>query len=273
MVPKISILIPAYNYNVGILRILQYLIRNLGNDNNYEIIISDDSSDDEIENSIHTFNGLLNLKYYRNNFNVGAPENWNNLINLANGEYIHFLHHDELPCEHDFYQNLEKIIIYNPDLIILNCKTSYFSNCIYNSLTPIFLKKILISYIPKIILRINFIGSPSNIVVKRILVNKFDQNLKWLVDVDWYYRLILSISIEKINFSKFNSVFSINYNKSITKSLYREINLIGLIEDNYIYNKYKIRNGFIFNNFVLLIKLNIKLMKLLNFFSIKFICL
>ena len=98
MCPTLSIAIPAYNRPKWLKRALESIIA--GNDkelNEVEIIISDDSTIPECrivaEQVLQEWNGKW--KYIWNNPSLGMASNWNQLINLASGQYILILHDDD----------------------------------------------------------------------------------------------------------------------------------------------------------------------------------
>ena len=64
---------------------------------NIQVIISDHSKDDEIENFVNTFDKKnLELIYTRYTENYGNPcHNWNNALQYATGDYLHYLAMDD----------------------------------------------------------------------------------------------------------------------------------------------------------------------------------
>jgi glycosyltransferase involved in cell wall biosynthesis len=189
---KLSVLIPAYNYPEGIKSIL-LKAQNLKyeNINHYEIIIFDNSFDDQIYNLYKIFKKNLNIFYKKIPRTVGVINNWNLLLKQASGNYIYMIHHDDVPEQSFFFRDLiKKINKYkNYDIFIYSCKLKSKYNFLNRPNFIFFLKKIIVRYFPGYLLRRNVIGSISNIVFKNkhILFNK---KLLWLVDVDFYYRLI-----------------------------------------------------------------------------------
>ena len=96
---KLSILIPTYNYKLGLSKILESInCIDYDSRKKIEIIISDDSDNriinQELKNNL-TFS-FKNFKYIHNKKTLGGPENWNQLISLAKGDYYWILHHDEV---------------------------------------------------------------------------------------------------------------------------------------------------------------------------------
>ena len=87
-----SIVIPAYNQLSLLQRALDSVLCQKEAD--YEIIISDDSSDDKIERYIQEL-GNTNIRYYHHQQGKGAADNWNHGLQKATGQYLILMHHDE----------------------------------------------------------------------------------------------------------------------------------------------------------------------------------
>src|SRR5215469_11343388 len=92
--PKVSICIPAFQQPTCLRRALDSVFFQTFKD--YEVIISDDSTDNSVENVVREYNReRAGVKYHKNAVTKGSPENWNAAIELATGEYIKILHHDD----------------------------------------------------------------------------------------------------------------------------------------------------------------------------------
>lgn len=90
---KFSILIPTKN---GI-NLLSHTITSIINQtyDNWEIIISDNCSEENIGDYIETIDLKGKIIYYRQNEPVSVTENWNTANNLATGDYIIMLGDDD----------------------------------------------------------------------------------------------------------------------------------------------------------------------------------
>jgi len=63
----------------------------------FELIISDNASDDLTPEICRKFaEEDSRIRYFRNDKNLGAAENFNRVVNLANGEYFMWVSHDDL---------------------------------------------------------------------------------------------------------------------------------------------------------------------------------
>lgn len=93
--PKVSILIPTYNRPYYFELALQSALNQ--SYSNLEIIVGDDSTNDETEQLIKPYlEKYPQLIYYKNPQNLGQFENDLKLLELASGEYINFLMDDDL---------------------------------------------------------------------------------------------------------------------------------------------------------------------------------
>lgn len=188
---KISILIPAYEYPEGVSRLLHAL--HPWNQDECEVIVSDDSVSLNIVNEVSNFNKStgVNIQLIHHKSNYSAASNWNNLINNANGEYLVIMHHDEFPGEPFFTQRIISKIINSRNLqvgvmnlILLDDKKK---SSVYHF--PPRLKMLIIRNFPKYIFYRNIIGPTGVLIVKKSLYPKFNEDLKWFVDVECYYRI------------------------------------------------------------------------------------
>lgn len=189
--PKVSICIPTYNQTEYLSILLNSIL--IQQYKNYEIIVTDDSSDNRVKNLLETYKFGDCLRYYKNDKQLGSPENWNEAIRLAKGEYIKIMHHDEW-FNYDysltkFVEALDK----NPHVDI-----AFSAARGYNVKDNIkWLHKPTLNQLknlksdPLILFFGNFIGAPSNIIFKRGVKEIFNKKLIWCVDFDFYIRVLL----------------------------------------------------------------------------------
>lgn len=89
----LSVLIPAYNNSLTILRCINSVL-NQDYSDDYEIIVSDDASTDNTVEVIKTINDKR-IRVVENASNTSAPANHNKLLRLAQSDYVVFLHGDD----------------------------------------------------------------------------------------------------------------------------------------------------------------------------------
>jgi len=75
MTPFISICIPAYKRVHYLQRLLDSI--DFQSYKNFEVVITDDSPDDQVEKLVHSYLQTLPVKYFRNEKSLGTPENCN----------------------------------------------------------------------------------------------------------------------------------------------------------------------------------------------------
>lgn len=190
--PKVSICIPTYKQ-------VFYLVKNLDSIliqdyENYEVIITDDTPDDSlkevVEPYLHMFKGRL--RYYKNNIALGSPDNWNEAVSKAKGEYIKILHHDDWfassTCLRTFVEALDK----EPQSSAAFSSTLVLSPNGEQRVHRINLSSFeQIKADPCSLLLANYVGAPSVLIYRNRRGLKYDSKLKWLVDVDFYIRLFI----------------------------------------------------------------------------------
>src|SRR5690349_12185678 len=97
--PLISVCIPAYKHIDFLKRLLDSLTVQSFRD--FEVVITDDSPDDSVKNLSAQYLNILPLRYFRNPVALGTPENWNEGIRQAKGQWIKLIHDDDwLASEH-----------------------------------------------------------------------------------------------------------------------------------------------------------------------------
>lgn len=236
--PELSILIPAYNYPAGVLRIVSPILAEGRTD--IEILIHDDSTDDSVEVCMQTLANLHpGLSYVRNTPALGAIDNWNSLLERARGRYAILIHHDDFPLSETFASDLLDELEKSgwPDAVILSCLAynvtrKEISACICN---PI--RSFIAKHMPFYLFRRNVIGPPSVLVVRQELFEGYDSKLKWLVDVEGYFRFLKSRT-RRLFFSRLIMVSSTGLPGAISTSIRDNIEEITEAELAHIETKY-----------------------------------
>lgn len=218
--PWLSLLIPAYDYPEGVARILNVLAS--AQDPGIECLIGDDSTDSKVERLVSHRQGEFArpIQYVRQSPRLGAVANWNRLLGNASGRHILFMHHDECPEDHLFFAKLraELSALSADSHVILNCKLPA-ANRRWRAHMPFCVRSFIALRIPQYLLRRNVIGSPSVWVAPRIAAPVFDIRMRWLVDVDWYTRMLAASNPQDLNFSQLAILSFPRGSGSITASL------------------------------------------------------
>ena len=90
LVPTVSIILPVFNHIQLTIECLMS-IANSDNTVNYEIIIADDCSTDD---TFKILKFVKNIKYLRNDINLGFLRNTNNALQHVKGNYVLYLNND-----------------------------------------------------------------------------------------------------------------------------------------------------------------------------------
>lgn len=221
----LSVLIPAYEHPLGVLRILDILQQsNIGG---VECLVSDDSQSIAVEAAIvgHSLYKNGSVSYFRNIPALGAVINWNSLIVRSRGEYLLLMHHDECPERIDFFSVLKQqlTISVTPDVLLLQCLLPTMGGYRLRYHVPHWLRRQFMRFGPEHLLRHNTLGSPSVVVVRRRICLPFDETLKWLVDVEWMVRLLRQPKVRCLYANQLAVVSIPNKATSITRKLGSEI--------------------------------------------------
>lgn len=185
MEPLISICIPTYEMKGKGAEFLEFSFTRMFMQTyeNFEVIVSDHSTTNVIEEVCKRWQSKLNIKHYYNENGRGMfPNNTNNAIRQASGDIIKIL------CQDDFLfddRSLETLVFQFTNnnkywLVTACCHTEDGYN-LYKPFYPIYHDNIQYGE--------NTISSPSVLMFKNEDVMPFDENLFWLVDVDYYKML------------------------------------------------------------------------------------
>lgn len=185
--PFFSICIPTYNS----VHYLKKLLNSIFSQSftNYEVVISDDSTTDEVMNYCKEIEDARVI-YLKHQSIHSATENWNFALKNASGKYRMLVHHDDYFSDHKILANIVEFQNKNgeKDAIFLG-----FVN--ENKLEKFYYKKFSFQRIlkqPDKLLFVNYLSAPSCLIIHEIVTIDYNDKLKWLVDVDFYQRLIIN---------------------------------------------------------------------------------
>ncbi len=186
--PKVSICIPAYNQPVYLRKTIESALMQDYTD--YEIILTDDSNNNDVKNLVVEFDSKK-ITYFKNEKSLGSPANWNFAVSKAKGEYIKILHHDDFFNNKGSLGEFVKALDDNKNAAFAFCQTTVFDEK-KDSLRTHAVNEEQFKPIrkhPELLITGNRIGAPSATIYKKQDVF-FDENLKWLVDTDFYIQLL-----------------------------------------------------------------------------------
>lgn len=196
--PKISICIPAYKRSEFLQRLLDSLSSQTYRQ--FEVIITDDSPDQSVETLATAYKHQLpNLRYWRNPTALGTPANWNKAISLASGKWIKLMHDDDWFSRKDALKIFAEAADAHPDSFIFCAYTDVFLDTTKEThRRPGRFRLQQLEKEPASILSKNLIGPPSVVLYPSQRDHVYDVQLKWLVDVDMYIRLLPGLGLHYI---------------------------------------------------------------------------
>lgn len=240
--PKVSICIPAYEQVEYLKLSLDSILNQSYSD--YEIIITDDSKTDKVENLVKKYDFEGKLKYYRNSNRLGSPENWNEALRKATGEYIKIVHHDEWFNYEDSLTKFVEALDNNPQLDFafsaargynVSQNHKWVHKPTQNQLANLEIN-------PLVLFFGNFIGAPSNVIFRRNTEELFNSNLIWCVDFEFYIRLLLKK--RQFYYIDYDLVTSVSNAEHNVTNLCNDNKKIEVFEYLYLYNEFSYNSSF-----------------------------
>ena len=111
--PKISVLIPTYNYARFLGEAIESVLSQDFRD--FELLIVDDCSTDNTIEVARPFCQRDNrVRFAVNSSNLGMVKNWNHCLELARGYYIKFLFGDDKLCHPQALSKMIELLERNP---------------------------------------------------------------------------------------------------------------------------------------------------------------
>lgn len=238
---EISVCIPVYKKVDYLKRLLDSLSVQTFRD--FEIIITDDSPDDLIENLVKQYSFQQPLKYFRNRPALGTPENWNEATRHASGRWIKMMHNDDWFAAE---QSLQRF--YDHAQNNKNCAFffSAFQNVVAGTGASEVVKcdifdRLFLKMTPLHLFRKVYVGNPSCTLIRTGTGLEYDRRFKFVVDFEYYIRCIRKLK-------KYSYIDEV-----LVK--------IGLHEDQVTKYTFLVPEVQIPENFLLLEKLGIKILR------------
>jgi glycosyltransferase involved in cell wall biosynthesis len=185
---KVTICIPAYDRPRTIKRLLDTI--KFQDFDDFEVVVTDDSSDGRVEEVVRGYSKYFSIIYEKNKKKLGSPKNWNYALDLAGGEYIKLMHHDDWFESRSALGEFVKKLDNHPGADIAFCAVTYYDEQESRYSTPDYSGELnALKKNPFILLKGNVIGTPSTAIFRRTRQN-FNDTYLWLVDVEFYIRLL-----------------------------------------------------------------------------------
>ena len=147
----------------------------------FEVVISDHSQNNDIENLCNKWKNIININYIRNDYKRGSSSaNINTCIKECKGKWIKILFQDDYLYNQDSLENLFKFIINNKfKWVATACDHTNDGVNLYRPFYPRWSNDLVFGN--------NTISSPSVISIENINDGiYFNEELIWLMDVEYY---------------------------------------------------------------------------------------
>lgn len=182
----ISICIPAYQNPLLFERLLKSI--KIQTYTNFEVIITDDGNNDQLSQIAEQYAPFFAIRYFKNALPKGSPANWNAAIDLAKGEWIKIMHHD------DWFEGLEALDAFAKKAQKDEGNFIFSGYNLVNEngiVSPVKISATTLSAIrknPVHLFKKNYLGHPSTTLIKRTHHLLYDEKIKWVVDFEFYIR-------------------------------------------------------------------------------------
>lgn len=196
----------------------------------FNVIVSDHSKDNFIEGLCVQYENKLNIKYYKNTEKRGSSSaNINNAIKNADGKLIKILFQDDfLFNERSLEEIVKNFDTEKDNWLVTACTHSKDGVNFFNPIYPIYNNLIHLGK--------NTISSPSVLTIKNENPLFFDENLLWLMDVDYYKRCYNKFGNPKIinEINVVNGIGLYQVSSSMVNTLVKIKELIYIVKKFYL---------------------------------------
>lgn len=182
----VSVCIPTYEDEKKLKRAIESVQSQHNVD--YEIIVSDDSKSSKIEDFLDKSH-YDRVFFYKNTRKISSTSNWNNALSLARGEILILLHHDDyFSDEFTLARIINEFQFSKTNIVWSGFKSELSDEAVFSGK---FCFKLLTRF-PEQLFLINFLSTPSCMAIRNSVKLRYNEDLKWFVDVDFYYRCLKS---------------------------------------------------------------------------------
>lgn len=194
-----SIVAPVYKMknNLGEKFLVEYLSHlTYQTYKNFEVVVSDQSTDDNFKQICHSFSYVLDIKHVRNTSGIAnAANNVNHAIRHCTGEIVKLLYVDDFFVDPQALEKIKNAFLNNPTNHWLMSgfvqsnqdKTNYYGSRMPNyHMTNLNPDANMVPW--ERAEPTNVTGNPSNYAVRRQSALEMDESLLWIVDGEYFYR-------------------------------------------------------------------------------------
>jgi glycosyltransferase involved in cell wall biosynthesis len=183
--PEISVCIPSYEMNGYGAQYLDASLEKLAEQDfqNFEVIVSDQSVDDDVKTVCEKWSDKINISHLWNRGSKRqAATNINYALNHTNGRILKILFQDDYLCDRRALSLIhERFVETGCDWLLCGSGIVEDGGNVKRPMIPSLTEKLHFGK--------NTVSSPSVLAIDRRCAERFDENLIWLMDVEFYKRL------------------------------------------------------------------------------------
>ena len=155
-----------------------------------QIIVSDDSTVPGVEDLVQRLRATYPAICYAPGARTGNPvDNWNVGLDLAQGRYSLLVHHDEVLTDPGYLRRaVDRLDAHRAQVLLTGHSRAGGSGRSRFGLASTLARWLRLG--PWTLYLINWIGPTASVAFATDLAPRFDPRLVWLVDVDFYARLL-----------------------------------------------------------------------------------
>jgi glycosyltransferase involved in cell wall biosynthesis len=186
--PEISCVVPTFESAPLAARCLVSIATQAGI--TPEIVVSDDSRNGAVREMTQGLATLFpNIRYVEGARTGNPVDNWNNGLDQARGRYRVLVHHDEFYLEpHCLRRAVDRLDRENGRVLLMGHRSVGQDQTSRYGLADRLARRF--GYAPWTLYALNWIGPTAAVVYGGKPDLRFDPGLQWMVDVDFYYRLL-----------------------------------------------------------------------------------
>lgn len=246
--PKVSVLIPTYNYAHYLDEAIQSVLDQTFAD--FELVIVDNCSSDNTDEVVRKYLTDSRVSFHKNETNLGLVGNWNKCLEHAHGEYIKILCADD-KLHPQLLENFVPVMDQHPNVSIVGSHCEAFGDYSLCWVTP-FVNLIKSEAVRRKLLTFNWLRNPTVVMFRSKdakTIGGFHPQLHQLLDWEYYMRLLnlgdcyivpSSLSYVRVHadrqsakfrrtsytavFEKYTFITSVSQQTPKTDPLYAEIN-------------------------------------------------
>lgn len=190
--PKVSVLIPTFNYGEFIGEAIESVLAQTFPD--FELIIVDNNSTDDTEQTVRKYLSDKRVTYFKNSSNIGFVRNFNKCIEYSKGTYLKFLMADDI-FHPELLEKYVAVMDSHPGVSLVTAYRKFFGiDAEVKQDYPPFThlqdgKKVIYASLNTH----NWIGEPSTVMFRRSNLSKgtFNAEYGWVPDWDMWIRQLL----------------------------------------------------------------------------------